>query len=94
MVCLLSLIFICLLNWRARSEARIKAKVEKEIVGLDQELEKKTEGLDDSVISYEDSDGKKKTKPNRFIGGIDYMYDIDDEGNVRKEVKSKEVRLK
>ena len=72
----------------------MKSTVAKELNDLDSQLEKKTEGMDDSVISYEDVDGKKKTRPNRVIGGIDYMYDIDDEGNVRSQAKSKEVRLK
>ena len=94
LACLVSLFFICLLNWKARTESKSKAKIAKELSDLDKELEKKTEGLDDSVISYDGPDGKKKTRPNRFIGGIDYMHDIDDEGNIRNDVKSKEVRLK
>jgi len=71
----------------------MKKGIEKELSDFDPQPEKKTEGLDDSVVSYEGPDGKKKTKPNRFIGGIDYMHDIDDEGNVRGEAKSKEVHL-
>jgi hypothetical protein len=50
-------------------------------------------GLDDSVISFEGPGGVKKTKAKRYIGGLDYMNDIDNNGDIIGGGK-REVRIK
>ncbi len=87
-------IFRCLSNWRKKNDEIHKANVAAELNNLENQLRKDTSslGLDDSIISFDGPDGKKKVRAKRVIGGIDYLNDVDDLGNVvfgKNEVKIK-----
>lgn len=74
--------YYCAVNWKLRTDAKNKAEIAMELNKMEEEMQREAPvGLDDSVISFQGPDGKKKTRHKRIVGGIDYMYDIDSSGN-------------
>ena len=89
--------YFCVINWRARAEAKNKAQIEAELVEYEREMKARqgnVRGFDDSVTYVRDKKtGKSKTRTKRVIGGIDYLSEIDNFGNIIG-MKKKEVSLR